>query len=120
VFVGSTSQARVSFIAPAPGAATITCVEDVSGVKRFHNRTLSVAQATSRSGSTSEQEKPSNPPSSVYDIGRGGFVPSGWMGDGERRNGFSTEISEENPHTGPNSRKWIYRSQGAGWGGVAF
>jgi hypothetical protein len=118
-FEGLTAGARVQFVAPVSGAAEITCVEEISGSRRFHNRTLLVAQ-TARTGAAAQPVPAAAPAPPAYDIGRGGFAPSGWMGDGEKRNGFSTEISEDNPHTAPNSRKWVYRPQGAGWGAVAY
>jgi len=57
-----------------------------------------------------------------YDISRGGFVPSGWMGDGEH-NGFRLDaMNTDNPHSPPHSQRWEYRPPpgGAGWGGVAY
>jgi hypothetical protein len=61
-----------------------------------------------------------------YDIGRGGFVPSGWMGDGEKRDGFKVQmLCEEQPHSSPYCQRWEYHpiplsKGGYGWGAVAW
>jgi hypothetical protein len=120
-FAGSTAGTTVVFVAPASGAATISCVEETDGTTRVRNRTLLVAQAPGRAAGRPEQSKAaSGADPAPYDIGRGGFTPSGWMGDGEKQNGFATEISDDNPHAGPNSRRWVYHPKGVGWGAVAF
>lgn len=54
------------------------------------------------------------------DVGRAAFVPSGWMGDGEKRGAFATILSQEDPHRGATSQRWTYHPQGAGWGAVAY
>jgi hypothetical protein len=122
-FDGPTDRAHVIFVAPTAESATITCSEEVGGETRLHNRTILIAQTASRPQAPPEPSNsgPAANGAPVYDIGRGGFAPSGWMGDGEKKNGFSTEISDETPNANaPSSRKWVYRPQGAGWGGVAY
>lgn len=119
-FATRPDRATVLFVAPEMGSApTITCFETVGGTTRVRNRTLLISrQQPAPSGSRGDQGNTAGP--EPYDIGRGGFAPSGWMGDGEEQGGFVTDIVDDHPPSGPPARRWVYHPKGAGWGAVAY
>ena len=57
------------------------------------------------------------------ELGKLGFIPSGWMGDGQEGAKWVkfVESSTENPHSAPSCQKWVYSSGGpAAWAGVVW
>jgi hypothetical protein len=58
----------------------------------------------------------------IYDIEKGGYVPSGWMGDAEK--GTSQlqvqPMNTENPHSPPHCQRWTYNPGSIGWAAVAW
>jgi hypothetical protein len=81
---------------------------------------LALAQSQPQPRTPGERQHAAAP--EPYDIGRGGFVPSGWMGDGEH-NGLRLEaMSEDNPHSPPFCQRWEYLpvTNGDGWAAAAY
>jgi hypothetical protein len=124
-FEGQTDRSSAIFIAPISGQAIITCVEVVAGARRTYNRTLAVSHSP-RAGIAGRRQQPSLNPGAVlpYDIVDGGFVPSGWMGEGENPKTPALKFltSADAPVGARSSRRWTYTplKGGAGWVAVAY
>ena len=116
--VGPVAGPSVLFVAPPSGAAMITAIEETPGSTRLRNRILLVAQAAGGTGSNPAVAAETE----TYDIGRGGFAPSGWMGDATQE-AIQTEVSDDGPLGARSSRRWVFKpiKTGAkGWTAVAY
>ena len=109
--------------------AQLSAVQPPAGVdvREFGRNSSSLTSAQTADGPIPLALAAQNAPASrvgegdAYDIGRGGFAPSGWMGDGAK-SGFTTEISDDAPPNARGSRRWKYQpvKRGTGWAAVAY
>ena len=120
-FVGRVDRRSVSYVVPSASHADIVTVSERSGVQVVRNIRLAITAAQNPVPARGEGEQ-----RAAADIGQLGYIPSNWMGDGERQNGFKVQpTSDEKPHSPPFCQKWEYRpvpssGGGLGWGAVGW
>lgn len=127
--IGSTQGHSVLLLTPEADSVQVSVLEETMGSTRLRNQTLLIAQAAERPATAPAQTGETE----AYDIGRGGFAPSGWMGDGAEpaaqpggQRSLQSEASDDVPPNASarSSRRWIYRPikgrNAKGWVGVAF
>lgn len=120
-FLGPLGGPSVSFEAVEVGQAEVVSVVDTDGIQLVRNISVAVAAAQGAASARGAGDQRAS-----ADIGQLGFIPSNWMGDGERQNGFKVQpTSDEKPHSPPFCQRWEYRpvsssGGGVGWGAVGW
>jgi hypothetical protein len=142
-FEKATDEPVTVWVAPnKPGPVVITCQVTSGGKITLRHLAIDVVErvATNPAGERSlraqgqrEGEQLTHaetaprtppPPGEPYDIEQGGFIPSGWMGDGEKGTEYVQvkRLSRDTPHSEPFSQMWTYTpgSGSVGWAAVAW
>ncbi len=116
--IGPVNKSIARFTAVEPGRVAITCVEVRGGRRKMYTLALQVSPSPTHASTESS--------TAPYDIGRGGFAPSGWMGDaGDKAHPGVLRVdvaARDNPHSPPVSEKWEYKPLRGGqmWAAVAW
>lgn len=127
-FLRSTDSLTTSFVAPNEmGPVEVVCQISANGETRTINLPIVVAdQPVSMASVTPVPANPSPEPSpqnsGPFDIDKAGFIPCGWMGDGEGPEKYLQveEVQDRTP-TGTTATKWSFRPGGKnGWLAVGW
>ena len=109
-FLGGCGGPREEAEAPPPPRATDTAVADTA------------AADTTPAPAASNPTAPGEPAAGAEDVDKMGFIPSGFMGDGENGKTFVNvdPRSKDQAHRGSFCQKWTYKPGSKGWAAVAW
>jgi hypothetical protein len=124
-FTRPTDNLSTTFVAPnEPGLVEIACLVGSNGETQVvHLPVLVVGQATPSPTAPVSSPLPATAQNvAPYDVENGGFVPCGWMGDGEDGETYlRVQDSSDLTPSGAPSRKWSFRPGGKkGWLAVGW
>ena len=134
-FDGPTNGPTVTFVPTTTGPATaLVAIKFGDGTSTVVQATISIDDAAAASGrgpspaqsatatvSPIAQQSTSGTAPSPVDIEAAGFIPSGWMGDGEKQGYVQlTQRALEQPHSAPASDRLDYKPGPVGWAAIAW